>query len=118
MLTQEVVIQEAQKKLKQSQSLSHYYRGKSNKCSGATRKMNVTSSLESALSQYLPNKHPTTKASFLLDEITSGRILSGEALKLKQEFARFNLRDSWQILKAGDISSVRAFKTSTIKALK
>jgi len=117
---QEVVIQEAWKKLKQSQSLSHYYRGKSEKCSGATRKMNVASSLESALSQCLPNKHPTTKASCLMDEITSGRLLSGEALKLTQEFARIYLRDlfkPWRMLKAADISSVGAFKTSTIKAL-
>jgi hypothetical protein len=104
---QEVVIQEARKKLKLSQSLSHYYRGKSNKCSGATRKMNVTSSLESALSQYLPNKHPTTRASFLMDEITSGRILSGEALKLTQEFARFYLGDeSWRHIFCWGIQNV------------
>ncbi len=83
--------------------------------------MNATTSLETSLSGCFPNKHASTKAKVLMDEITSGRLFNGEALNLTKIFAQSYVRDlfkPWRMLKAGDASSVGAFKTSAIKALR
>jgi len=108
------VVQETIKKLKQSQAKSSYYKER------RLKQRSKAPSLEAAISKVYPTKHPSTKAKLLMEEISSGRLFNGESLKLTQDFAQSYVRDlfkPWRMLKASDMSSVGAFKTSTIKAL-
>jgi len=119
----EAILKESRKKLKQSQTLSVYYKEKlhATKDSKDRKPKTVTPCLESSLRELYPKKHASSKAKFLIDEITSGRLLNGEPLKLMQGYAQGYVRElfkPWRMLKAGDISAVGAFKTSTIKALR
>jgi hypothetical protein len=116
----ESTMEESRKKVKQSQTLMHYYKDKIQKICDKTRKMTVVASLKSALNGCFPNKHPLTKAKLLMDEISSSRLFNGEPLKLMQIFAQHYVRDlfkPWRMLKAADELSVGAFKTATVKAL-
>ena len=117
----DAVLKESRAKLKISQSLATYYKKKNQKrTSNEMKKSNHAPSLESAIRKVYPTKHPATKAKLLMEEIMSGRLFNGESLKLAHDFAQSYVRDlfkPWRMLKASDMSSVGASKTSTIKAL-
>jgi len=72
------------------------------------------------MSKLLPRRHPSTKAKVLFDEIISGRLYNGAALSLLNDYMKDFIRQKfapWRLLKAGDVSAIGAFKTSTIQAL-
>lgn len=116
-----VAMVEVQKKLKSSQSLCDYYRAKhdSNE-KKALAGSDVSASLENTMSKLLPRRHPSTKAKVLFDEIISGRLYNGAVLSLLNDYMKDFIRQKfapWRLLKAGDVSAIGAFKTSTIQAL-
>jgi hypothetical protein len=82
--------------------------------------VDVTVSLEIMLSKLFPGKHPSTKAKLLIDEIVSGRLYNGDAKNIIMSYVHSYIKDlfrPWRVLKAGDLSAIGAFKTSTVKAL-
>jgi hypothetical protein len=109
------------KKLKQSQSVAVYYKKRSEKnIKKASNVVDITAGLEIALSKLFPGKHPATKAKLLFDEIISGRLYNGEARNVVNDYVRSYIKDlfkPWRVLKAGDVSAIGAFKSSTVKAL-
>ncbi len=112
-------IDEVCKKLSQSKKLVEYYKGK-NKLFTPSKSSSVTEALELALSKIYPGKHAATKAKLLVDEILSGRLFEGEAKSAVDIYIRSHVRElfkPWRVLKAGDVSPIGAFKTSTVKAL-
>jgi hypothetical protein len=72
------------------------------------------------LSKLFPRKHPSTKAKLLMDEVISGRLYNGDAKEILMNYVRSYVKDPfrpWRGVKAGDVSAIGAFKTSTVKAL-
>ncbi len=68
------------------------------------------------MSKLFPGKHPATKAKLLFDEFISGRLYNGEARNVMNNYVRSYIKDlvkPWRVLKAGDVSAIGAFKTST-----
>ena len=65
-------------------------------------------------------KHNGTKAKALMDAIFTGNLLNGEIAKWMNEKMQnyiSSLFRPWRLVKAGDVSAVGAFKSSTIEAL-
>ena len=117
------IVKKSRKKLKQSKTLTTYYKEKgcATKDKNGKKARTVTTCLESSLRDLYPNKHASSKAKLLMYEIRSGRLLNGEPLKVMQDFAQNYVRElfkPWRMLKTGDMSAIGAFKTSTIKALR
>jgi hypothetical protein len=80
----------------------------------------VCHAIERAFS-FLKGKHNTTKAKVLVETIMNGKLFNGEAASAVSEVTRQYIRNlfrPWKLVKAGDISSVGSFKTSTINALR
>jgi hypothetical protein len=70
---------------------------------------------------FLKGKHNMTKAKLLVKTIMKGDLFKGEAASAVSEVTRqhgCSLFYPWKLVKAGDISSVGSFKTSTINALR
>jgi hypothetical protein len=66
-------------------------------------------------------RHASTKARLLLEAIMSGKLLQGEAANVLHDVAKqyiIKLFRPWKLVKAGDVSAVGGFKTTTINALR
>jgi hypothetical protein len=69
----------------------------------------------------LKGKHASTKAKILFEAIISGKLLQGEASLLVHDVTRQYIKQlffTWKLVKAGDVSSVGGFKTTTINTLR
>ncbi|MFN9979872.1 MAG: hypothetical protein ACK53Y_08160, partial [bacterium] len=77
------IVKESRKTLKQSKTLTTYYKEKgcATKDKNGKKARTVTTCLESSLRDLYPNKHASSKAKLLMYEIRSGRLLNGEPLK-------------------------------------
>jgi len=76
--------------------------------------------IEQLASNLFPGKHCKMKAEVLMDVMQSYMLFNGKsAQSLKNNAVAHikNLFRSWKLVKAGDMSPVGAFKTSTIEAL-
>jgi hypothetical protein len=87
---------------------------------GADEVAMVCDVLEKAF-MILKGKHNATKAKLLIECILNGKLLKGEATKALNEITRqyiHQLFRPWKLVKAGDVSAIGCFKTSTITALR
>jgi hypothetical protein len=111
---------EHQKELKRKKVLVQYYNSKDSTDVTCAEASMVCQAIERAFS-FLKGKHNTTKAKVLVETIMNGKLFNGEAASAVSEVTRQYIRNlfrPWKLVKAGDISSVGSFKTSTINALR
>ncbi len=91
------------------------------KFSEASEKANhICKLVELCLAKMCPGKHTTSKAKLLLAEILSADFLKGEGKITVHGIICSHichLFHPWKVVKAGDVSAIGAFKTSTVKAL-
>jgi len=123
-----------ERKLKSAQVLTNYYR-KENACKEMYKLKKtdgeldnkrdpmkyLCTSIEKILGTILPGRHAHEKASLLINALCSEKMLKGEGEKIIQEKNRIHIRNvfkEWKLLKAFDCSSVGAFKTSTLQAMR
>jgi hypothetical protein len=79
----------------------------------------ICDAIENAFS-FLKGWRYSFRAKLLTEAIISGKIFKGEAALALHEVVKMYIQklfQPWKLVKAGDISSVGCFKTSTIVAL-
>jgi len=114
---------EYNKELKRKKVLVKYYSNTGNEGVKDTSTDDVAqlcNAIEQAFS-FLKGKRACTKAKLLVEAIMSGKLLKGEAAALVNDLMRQYIRSlfrPWKMVKAGDVSSVGGFRTSTINTLR
>ncbi len=117
-LEQQGQIAELKAELKRPIATANYLRKKSGAVS--TKANHICESLEMYFVKLYPGKHARTKAKLLLAEFLDGKLLKGEVKSAVYDFvcSRISyLFRPWKIVKAGDVSPIGAFRTSTSQAL-
>jgi hypothetical protein len=121
------VLDEYKQQIRGQKELVRYYKNKgaisqNDKASApADDSSKIMKVLEDALCENLKGKHNSTNAKVLMDAIFHGNMLNGEVAKLVNEKIQghiFSIFCPWRLVKAGDVSAVGAFKSSTIQALR
>jgi hypothetical protein len=80
----------------------------------------ICDAIENAFS-FLKGRRYSFRAKMLIESIISGKIFKGEAALALNEVVKTYIQKlfrPWKLVKAGDVSSVGCFKTSTIVALR
>jgi hypothetical protein len=113
---------ESNKRLKSKRALQQYYekRASFEVFSSSNEASTLQQAIENAFT-CLKGKHASTKARMLIEAIMNGSILQGEAAIVVHDIIKKFIRklfQPWKLVKAGDVSAVGGFKTTTINTLR
>jgi DNA repair exonuclease SbcCD ATPase subunit len=115
-------LSELRKEVKNKKQLLQYYEGKDKPgaSSTETETNSIIEAIESVFS-FLKGRRYSLRAKLLIEAIMSGKLFNGEAAVAVHNVTKCYIKQlfrPWKLVKAGDVSSVGCFKTSTINALR